>query len=369
MTAQAWRQDDVAQRVRFGDGALDELPGLLRELGVRRVLLVTSQGRRASEAGQRLERMLGRTLAATFAGVEPHLPAEVVDVALRAATDSPIDGLVSLGGGSVIDAAKAVAFFVELQAGTPGRSVLDRPATVHVAVPTTFTPTALTGTFTMVDPHTRTKGLAGSPTAAPSAVVYEPGLLADLSPSLIAGTALDALAAALHGAFAADRSPETEALAIAASQRIAGVLPLAVDDPDDALVRADLLEGAAMASRVLQRTGPGPHQALAQLLGGRTGGPHGTISAVLLPRTLRWQAAADPAAASRVAEALGADDPAATAAELLERVGVPAHLGTLGVDADDLAAVARLSQAHPGIQRQGGRLSEAEVADLLAGAA
>ena len=73
---------------------------------------------------------------------------------------------------------------------------------------------------------------------------------------------------------------------MAAAPRIAGVLPLVVDAPDDDVLRADLLESAALAARVLQRTGPGPHQIVTQLVGGRTGAPHGVVSAMLLPHTV-----------------------------------------------------------------------------------
>ena len=216
-------------------------------------------------------------------------------------------------------------------------------------MPTTYTPAVLTGAFTMTDPHTRTKAMTGTLTSAPTAVVYDPDLLAALGPATVAGTALDALAAAIGGTHRAGRSPETEAVAHAAAARIAGALPLLIDVPDEDLLRAELLQGAALAARVLQRTGPGPHQALAQLVGGRTGGaarrrlghppaPHRG------PRGRRR-----PGPFGRLAEELGGDDVAAVVTELLERVGLPARLVALGIEQDDLDAVARMSQAHPGL--------------------
>ena len=367
MTERAWSQSGVAQQVRFGAGVTAELPAVLRELGLRRVLLVTSAGRMASEGGERVVRSLGRVLAATVASVEPHLPADIVRDALGEAQSLGVDGLVSFGGGSVVDCGKAVSFFVERQEGMPGRGALDRPAVPHVAVPTTYCPGVLAGTFTMTDAHTQTKGLAGSTTTAPVAVLFDPDQLLDLGPATTAGTALDALAAAMEGAWAPARGPETEALALAASRRIAGVLPLVIDTPDDRVVRADLLEGAIVAARVLQQTGPGAQQALAQLLGGRSGAPHGVVSAILLPHVARWQAQGDPVAFDRLGEALGGA-PDAVAAELLERVGLPDRLGAVGVSTDDIEAVARLSQAHPGIGRAVPPIGEGEVLDLLAAA-
>ncbi len=154
--------------------------------------------------------------------------------------------------------------------------------------------------------------------------------------------------------------------AVAACQRIVGVLPLVVDTPDDLVVRADLLEGAALAARVLQQTGPGPVQALAQLLGGRTGAPHGLVTAVVLGPLVRWQSDGDPVAFARLAEALGGEEASAAVDELRARVGGPARLGVLGIVDDDLDAVARLSQAHPGLRRAVPPLGEEQVRALLA---
>ena len=368
MTGPAWSQADPAQRLRFGAGVVAELPVVLRELGLRRVLLVTSAGRAESEDGERVRAALGRALAATFAGVDPHLPADAVREAFADAQSAGVDGVVTFGGGSVVDCGKAVAFFVEQQARTPGQSVLDRPAVVHVAVPTTYTPAVLTGAFTMTDPHTRTKAMSGTLTSAPTAVLYDPDLLAALGPATVAGTALDALAAAIGGTHRAGRSPETEAVAHAAAARIAAALPVLMDVPDEDLLRAELLQAAALAARVLQRTGPGPHQALVQLIGGRTGAPHGVVSAILLPHTAAREAAADPGPFGRLAEELGGDDIAVVVTELVERVGLPTGLSALGIEQDDLDAVARLSQAHPGLTAATARdqWTEDEVAALLA---
>jgi alcohol dehydrogenase class IV len=352
--------------VRFGVGMLGQVSSMLRDLGVRRALLVTTAGRRHSDGGERLERAMGRARVATFAGVVPHLPADVVRQAFEQARQEGTDGIVSFGGGSTIDCGKAVSFFVEQQAGTPGRTVLDRPAVPHLAIPTTYSPGVLGGLFAMTDPRTRTKAATGSPTTAPSAAVYDPSLVVDLPADVVAGSALDALAAGVQGVLDVGRSPETETLALAAAQRISGVLPLVVDTPGDLLVSSDLMEAAVLASRVLQQTSVSVVSALAQLLGGRTGGAHGSLIAVLLAPTMRWQLQADPVAFSRLAEALGGTDDAATeVAELAQRVGAPDRLGALGVDYDDIAAVARLSQAHPAIRDARPPLDEAAVLELL----
>ena len=122
---------------------------------MRRVLLVTTAGRLASADGQRVVKALGRTLASTFAEVTSHVPTNLVQAALLQARRDGIDGIVSFGGGSCADLAKAVAFFTEQEAGTPGASFFDRPAVPHISIPTTYSGAELTSGFGMTDPRTR----------------------------------------------------------------------------------------------------------------------------------------------------------------------------------------------------------------------
>src|SRR5207247_851014 len=84
----------------------------------------------ASDDGERVVRRLGRQLTSTFDGVESHVPTTAVQAAVRQAMADDVDLLVSFGGGSCADLGKAVCFFVEQQAGTPGASYADRPALV-----------------------------------------------------------------------------------------------------------------------------------------------------------------------------------------------------------------------------------------------
>ena len=126
--------------------------GLLRTLGARRALLVTTEGRIASDDGARVRAALGNALASTFAEVTSHVPVPLVQKAVQQARRDGVDAVVSFGGGSCADLGKAVCFFTEQEAGTPGASYADRPALPHIAVPTTYSGAELTGFFGMTDP-------------------------------------------------------------------------------------------------------------------------------------------------------------------------------------------------------------------------
>jgi maleylacetate reductase len=366
---QAWTHTGFAQQLVFGAGALARLPELLRAMGARRVLLVTTAGRLASDDGQRLVRTLGRTLASTFAEVESHVPAPLVQRATEQARHDNVDALVSFGGGSCADLGKAVCFFSEQAAGTPGTAWVDRPVLPHVSIPTTYSGAELTPFFGMTDPSTRTKTGAGGPTVAPVAAVYDPELTLSTPPRVSAETGMNALAHCVEIAYSPRRSPEAQAIGLAGATRIVGALPLVVDDPGDVDVRAAMLEGAALAGRCLQNGTMGVHHGLAQLVGGRTGIAHGLANAVLLPHALRFNADAVPDDVRRLGEAIGApDDPAGAIAALVDRLGLPSGLGACGVTLDDIDAVARLAPGHGTVRGNPKPVSEDDARAILAAA-
>jgi maleylacetate reductase len=337
----AWGHTGYAQRIVFGAGALRQLPELLRSIGARRALLVTTEGRLASEDGARLRRALGSDLASTFAEVESHVPAPLALRAVEQARTDAVDAVVSFGGGSCADLGKAVCFFTEQQAGIPATSWADRPALPHVSIPTTYSGAELTPFFGMTDPATRTKSGAGGPTIAPIAAIYDPELTTSTPLRVSAETGLNALAHCVEVVWSPSRTPEAEAIALAGARRIFAALPLVVDDPSDIAVRAAMLEGAVLGGRCLQNASMGVHHGLSQLVGGRTGIAHGLANAVILPHAIRYNVDAVPDAVGRLAEAVGVDDLAAAVADLVRRVGLPTQLADCGVTLEDIEAVAK----------------------------
>lgn len=340
MSGVAWTHTGYAQQVVFGAGSLRRLPELLRSVGARRVLLVTTAGRLGSDDGQKVVRAIGSSLASTFASVTSHVPAPLVQQAVVQARTDAVDAIVSFGGGSCADLGKAVNFFTEQESGIPSTAWTDRPALPHIAVPTTYSGAELTPFFGMTDPVTRTKSGAGGPTCAPVAVVHDPELTTSTPVRVSAETGMNALAHCVEVAWSPRRTPEAEALALAGAARIAAALPLVVDDPGDVAVRASMLEGAVLAGRCLQNAAMGVHHGLAQLVGGRTGIPHGLANAVILPHVIRFNQPAVPEAVARLGGALGAEDAAGEVEALVGRLGLPARLGDCGVTLEDVEAVA-----------------------------
>ena len=355
-----WTHVGYPQRIVFGPDSVDTLGDVVREAGMRRVLLATTDGRLSSEAGERVVARLGRARASTYSGVRSHVPTSAVQAAVAQARDDGIDGVVSFGGGSTADLGKAVCFFLEQQAGA---------ALPHVSVPTTYSGAELTPFFGMTDEATGRKTGSGSPSVAPVAAVYDPVLTLDTPVRVSAETGMNALAHGVECAYSPVRTPEAEAVALACIERIASSLPEVVDSPGDLSARTRMLAGAALGGRCLQNASMGVHHGLAQLVGGRTGIPHGLANAVLLAHAMRFNAEAVDGAAYRIGLALGdPDDPADAIDRLRERLGLPATLSACGVTDDDIDAVARLSQGNPNVKNNPRPVSEDDARELLAAA-
>jgi maleylacetate reductase len=362
----SWTHTGYTQKLHFGAGAVKDLPDVLKTLGLRRVLLLSTRGRLASDEGDRVRRLLGRALVSTFDGVSSHLPIPTVEAAVRQARRDGVDGIVSFGGGSCMDLGKAVNHFAERESGTPGASYADRPALPHVAVPTTYSGAELTGFFGMTDERTRTKTGAGGPTCVPVAVVHDPELTLGTPPSVTAETSLNALAHCVEAAYATSRSPEAEAVALAGIPRIHGALPFVVEEPTDLGARTVLLEGAALAGRALQNATMGAHHGLAQQLGPRAGISHGLANALLLPHVIEFNLPAVPLELGRVGAALGDEaDPAAAVRELEARAGLPSRLRDVVAERPDFAALAEVAPRNPTVGRNPRPVSEADALALL----
>ncbi len=364
----SWTHTAYPQRIVFGDGAVGELSGLVRDLGARRVLLITTEGRLASPEGRRVVGVLGRVLVSTFAGVRSHLPTSVLQQALQQVRRDGIDAVVSFGGGSCVDLGKAVNFFAEQEAGTPGRSPLDRPVVPHVAVPITCSGAECTGIFGATDDRTRTKSGAGGPTCTPGTVVYDPSLATSVPADVQLETAMNALAHCLEVVYGQRRSPEAEAVAVAGAAALWEAAPRVADRPGQLGAITDLLAGACLAGRALQNGSTGVHHGLAQLLGGRSGIRHGLANAVLLPHTIGFNAEVAAAELARIGHAVGVDDVPAALGELLVRLGLPTRLRDLDVTEEQLAAVARSAQSNPGVRANPRPVTEDDAAAILAAA-
>jgi alcohol dehydrogenase class IV len=191
-------------------------------------------------------------------------------------------------------------------------------------------------------------------------------LTLELPPRVSAETGMNALAHGIECAYSAHRTPEAEAIALACIQRVGRALPAVVDGPADIRARTTMLEGAALGGRCLQNATMGVHHGLAQLVGGRTGIPHGLANAIILSHALRWNAEAVPDEAWRIGTAIGdPDDPAGAVDRLRERLALPGRLSEVGVTDQDIDAIVRMSSASPSVRANPRPVEEADARAIL----
>jgi maleylacetate reductase len=319
----------VSRIYRFGAGAIGELGAVAEELDLQRLLLVTSQ--HAAAVAPRLP------VAAVYDGVRSHVPPATVAAAAAAAAKAFADGLVGLGGGSVIDTCKAVTV-----------TLLDGRAPLRtIAVPTTYAGAEWTPYFGVRDEASRTKRGGSHEAARPVAAIYDPELTLGLPRAATAGTAMNALAHCAEALYVKGHGERGDRHAYCGARAIGYALPLVLAEPASLYARTRLLEGAMRAAWALGEAGLALGHAMAQALGGRYGLPHGALNAICLPAALRFNEPAVPEAIERLAEAMAVED-AIGRVEELARLGGFGRLRDLGVPPDELADVAAATATRGG---------------------
>jgi maleylacetate reductase len=314
--------------VRWG---LDELPGLLQELGIERPFLIAS------------DRWSSLDLPAT--GRWNEVPTDRIDDIASAAESA--DGILAVGGGSAIDLAKALSAATDLRL---------------VSVPTTYSGAEWTTFFGVRDPRKRMVG--GGVGAHLTAIVYEPTLTLDLPRAVSAGTAMNALAHCAEALYVKGRNPEGDEHALEGAHLIGESLPLVLADGSDLEARTALLEGAMHSGAALGSAGLGLGHAMAQAVGGRYGVPHGAANALCLPPALRFNEPVAAAEIARFGEALGTHDPPARCEELSRLAGYE-RLRDLGVPEDELDEVGEATAMRAGAKANPRPASPAEITDLF----
>lgn len=311
--------EQLPGRIVFGVGAArTELAAEVERLGAVRLLLVASM--RDAERVEALVAPFAGRVAARFSETDEHVPVATAE-AVRAAA-AGCDGVLAIGGGSALGAAKAVA------AGT-GMPVL--------AVPTTYSGSEVTPIWGVTEGGrkvTRT-----DPAVLPRTVVYDPELTVTLPRGLAVASAFNALAHCVEAFWAPQRNPVCSAAAEDGVRALAAGLRA----PPGVAAAADLLRGAYLAGTALA-AGTGLHHKLCHVLGGRFGLPHARTHAVVLPHVLAFNAPGAPGAAARIARGLGVDDAVAGLRALADDSGVPRGLRELGLEADQLDEAAELTR-------------------------
>ncbi len=297
-------------RLLFGVGVVARLPDAVAEQGSTRAFVVTDPGLRSAGIADRVvDLLIAAGIETTvYDAVPPNPGTDAVDRAVEAVRGFGGGVVVALGGGSSLDAAKAIALLA-----TNRGSCLDyvrgrlptQPGLPVVAVPTTAGTGAETNGFGVFeDPEERRKVYLGDPTVRPRCSVLDPTLTTGLPPLATAATGMDALVHGIESLASRGSTPVSAAYATEAIRLVSGSLPIAVADGTDLEARAALLMGSHLAGLALSISGLGLVHGIAHAVTAHTGAVHGlALSAVLDEVMVRSLAVAQPAYV-RVAEAM-----------------------------------------------------------------
>ena len=371
-------------RVLFGAGALQEAGPIARSFGKRALVVV---GRTIERAAPLLDGLDRSAVAAVVFQVkgEPSLAA-VREGVMRAKLEA-CDCVMAFGGGSAIDAAKAIAALLA-NGGDPldyleiiGRKQpLTRPSLPWIAIPTTAgTGAEVTRNAVLTSPEHRLKVSLRSPLLPARAAIVDPDLLAGLPPEVIAASGLDAFTQLVEPFVSARANPLIDALCREGLRRSARSLQRAYGGDCDEVSREDLALASLFGGLALSNAGLGAVHGFAAVIGGRFDAPHGAVCAALLPavmsvnwRSLARRAPSSPALA-RYAEiaAIVADRPSASIDEgiawvqaLRTALRIPGltRWGVTDADIEGLVSAARNASSMRGNPIE---LADEELAEIL----
>lgn len=312
----------LGQRVLFGTGnGAEHLAAEVERLGARKVMVIASARERAEA-----ERITaGINVALIHDDVAPHVPLHKAEKARNAASHNDIDLLISVGGGSAIGLAKAIAL-------TSGLPIL--------AVPTTYAGSEATNVWGLTEASRKTTGIDDR--VLPVTVIYDAELTLSLPKDLSITSGLNALAHCIDSMWAPRTDPINQALAAEGIRALNDGLRAISNEPNDLTGRELTLYGAYLSAVAFASAGSGMHHKICHVLGGRWNLPHAPTHAVVLPYVLAFNAPDANGAADRIAAAFQTETAINGLNGLREKLGAPRALKDLGLAKENIAEAVRL---------------------------
>ncbi|HZD67309.1 MAG TPA: aldehyde dehydrogenase family protein, partial [Acidimicrobiales bacterium] len=303
-------QYQAATNVIAGHDSLAAIYKEIASLGCRRALVLTDKGVRAAGLCSLVENALVEFCQGVFDDVPPDSDLAAVDAAVERAREVGADCIVSVGGGSVIDTAKAVC--VTLKNGGMANDHLafmrlTEPQVPHIAIPTTAgTGSEVTNVAVIHSEAAGRKAYIVDPHIIPNSAILDPRFTRSLPPGLTAATAMDAMTHAVEALTSTLAQPICDGQALQAIRLIARNLPRAMADGDDEEARLQLQLAATMAGWAFTVAQVGLAHAMAHAVGTLHNVHHGTACGIVLPKVMRFNVDYAPGKLALAAEALGA---------------------------------------------------------------
>ena len=338
------------ERVLYGPGSISALSSEVERLGGSRVLIITGHTvAHKTSLVERVIELLGRLHAGTFTEVRQHAPQSDIRRAAKMVLENQVDLLVSVGGGSAIDAAKAVAWQLAGEDGPP----------LHIAIPTTLSAAEFShiAGFT-VEGHENSKDRIVDAGVTPRVVILDGDMTVETPAWLWASSGIRALDHAVETLYAPGDHRIQSLLALEAIRELFACLPDSSRRSDNVSLRQRCQLAAWMSYFAPAAIKLGLSHRLSKSFGTTYNVPHGITSCITLPAVMRQMAVthaqplATMARALQVAAPDSPDKEAALAAagavgDLVRRLDLPGRLRDVGVPREAIAQIARAAGGNP----------------------
>ena len=348
--------------IRVGAGRIAELASACQSLGMKAPLLVTDPGLAVLPmVEQALQQCRdSRLRCGLFSAIKSNPTGANVEAGVTAFRDGEHDGVIAFGGGSALDAGKAVALMArqgislwELEdvADNWTRANASVVAPV-VAVPTTAGTGSEVGRASVIThEQARVKKIIFHPQMLPQQVILDPELSVGLPPAITAATGMDALSHNLEALCATSYHPMAEGIAIKGIALVKAFLPAVCADGTDLEARTNMLVASSMGATAFQR-GLGGMHALAHPLGALYDAHHGLLNAVLMPYVLKANERAVSDVLASTAAFIGLQDHSFAGfldwvLALRARIGIPHGLAAIGIGTDEAERVGQMAAQDP----------------------
>ena len=367
------------EEVRFGEPAAQAIAELARD-AQRVFLMVSGTLHRETDEIDKVRRVLGNRCVGVFDRMPPHTPRHAVIAAAAQAREADADLIVTIGGGSITDGAKAVQLCLANGVRTPdaldalrpvnGAPPPCNPPTVRqVTVPTTLSAGEFSAIAGVTDERHKVKELYRHPRVIPRAVILDPAVTVHTPEWLFLSTGIRAVDHCVEGICSNEAHPYADAQALRGLTLLARGLPRVKADPADLRARLDCQLGSWLSMGPLVAGVPmGASHGIGYVLGAVFDIPHGHTSCIMLPAVMRWNQPANAERQALVAAAM--DRPGQDAAEVLDAfitaLGMPRSLHAVNVAPESFDRMAEQAMGTPWVPRNPRRIDgPAQVREIL----
>jgi maleylacetate reductase len=367
--------------VIFGRPAAEAVVAQMDRLGTSRAFLMVSGSlNRQTGEIEKIRKALGSRYVATFDAMPPHTPREAVVAAAEQARAANADLIVTVGGGSITDGAKAVQLCLannvravedidKIKANKGVAPPMNAPKVRQVSVPTTIAGGEFSAIAGVTNQRTKVKEMLRHELAMPRAAILDPAVTVHTPEWLWLSTGIRAVDHCVEGLCSREAHPYADAQALKGLSMLAQALPRVKADAGDLDARMECQIGTWLSMGPLSAGVPmGASHGIGYVLGAVYDVPHGFTSCVMLPSVMRWNRSENAERQALVSAAMG--QPGKDAADVLDNfirgLGMPRSLQDVRIGPEHFDRIAEQAMGTPWIPRNPRKiLSPAQVREIL----